>query len=123
MLEKFHGPIRSIVIRLQHENRQISQPLLGFRAVCVSIDSYGSDVLSAYEAANGFTSLINLDITHVFVNEELLEAHANFIVRCRLTRILRSHSWTNDNVFLGDLVQVYGNMVIKKKGSGYPPGK
>lgn len=80
MFEPRHGPTRSMFISLRHENPQISLPFLAIRAIRVSNDLYGSDIISAYEPAKGLMRPINLDNPPFPVDDEILEAHANFLV-------------------------------------------
>lgn len=92
MLEPRHGPIRSIFIGLRHADLDVPLPVLALRAVRVSNDLYGSDVISAFETAKGFTRPVLSDASPVPVDLELIKAHANLAARRKLTRILRLHS-------------------------------
>lgn len=121
MLEPRHGPIRSIFIRLRHASPTEPLPVLALRAVRVSNDIYGSDVISAYEAAKGYTRPINSCMPPVPVDHELVEAHSNLVARRKLTRILRSHSLTEHNFRLGDLVEVYQKRGKQKRGKWSSP--
>lgn len=72
MLEARHGPIRSIFIRLCHANPTTSAKILAIRAVRVSNDLYGSDVVSAFEAAKGHTRPVLSTDSPVPLDPELL---------------------------------------------------
>ena len=121
MLEPRHGPIRSIFIRLKNSSPDTSQKILALRAVRISNDLYGSDVISAYEAAKGYTRPVNSEVPPVPVDAELLEAHANLVARRKLTKILRSHSLSEKDFRPGDLVQVYVKRGKEKRGRWLSP--
>lgn len=84
LLEPLHASIRFIYIRLRHTEPSLSSRLLAIRAVWVSNDLYGSDFVSAYEAAKRFTCPIHPDFPPVPVDQQLLEAHANLHARRKL---------------------------------------
>lgn len=121
MLEPRHGPIRSILIRFRHAHPETPLPVLELRAVGVSNDLYGSNVVSAYEAAKKYTRPVHSNVPPVPVDNDLLEAHANLAARHKLTRILQSHSLAEHNFHLGDLVQVYQKRGQQKRGKWLSP--
>lgn len=121
MLEPRHGPIRFTFIRLRHASPETLVQVLALRSVRVSNDLYISDVISAYEAAKGYTRPIHPYVSPVPVDRELLEAHSNLVARRKLTRILRLHSLTDQNFRLGDLVQVYQKQGHQKRGKLLSP--
>lgn len=120
-MEPRHGPIRSIYIRLRHAQQKTTNDIHALRAVRVSNDLYGSDVLSAYEADKGYTRPVNPEIPPVPVDEELLEAHANLIARRKLMRILRSHSLSTQDFRVGDLAQIFSKRGKEKRGRWLSP--
>ena len=58
-LEAKHGEIRSIYLRLKHANPGTDPRSLAHQSVTVSNDLYGSDTVSAFELAKGFTKPID----------------------------------------------------------------
>lgn len=72
MLEPRHGPIRSIYLRLRHASPNASTRVLALRDVRISKYLYGSDVISSFEAAKGFTSPVKPDVLPIPVDAELL---------------------------------------------------
>lgn len=121
MLEPRHGPIRSIFIRLRHAFPGEFPQSLAIHAVRISNDLYGSDVISAFEAAKGYSRPINPDVPPAPVDAEMLEAHANLVARRKLTKILRSHSLEENEFRTGDLVQIFMKRGHEKRGRWLSP--
>lgn len=121
--EPLHVPFHPVFIRFQHANPKIWPPVFAIRAFGVPNNLYVSGVISAYEAAKGFTHHISSDTYFAPVDEELLGVHAILVARRRLTRTLRSHSFTNDNFRPGDLEHVFQENGHQKREKWLSPGK
>lgn len=89
-----HGPIRSIFIRLRNADPTCDPHVLAIRAVRIYNTLYGSDVMSAFEAAKGYNHPLSAGSSPVPVDAELSETHDNLLTHRKLTRILRSYSFT-----------------------------
>lgn len=92
ILEPRHSPIRSIFILLCNLEHDTSPQILEIRAVRMSKDLCGCNVLTAFEAAKGFTRPINSSNFVEPIDDSLREAHAHLVARRKFTPILRSHS-------------------------------
>ena len=73
-LEPKHGIIRSIFLRLKHSSPDTSISLLALRAVTISNDLYGSDIMSSFDIAKGFFKPIVENIAPILVEQELITA-------------------------------------------------
>ena len=58
-IEPKNRTIRSIFLRIKNENPKISDELASVRSIRISNDLYGSDTLSSFEMARGFTKPIH----------------------------------------------------------------
>lgn len=123
MLELRHGPIRFIYIRLRHDDPDTSPAVPAVRAVRISNDLYGSDIRSACEADKGHSCPIDSDISPGLVDKELLKAHIHIIAHCKLTRIIRSPSLKENDIRIGDLVQVFIKRGHQKRRRWLSPRK
>lgn len=73
-LQPKHGVIRSIFIRLLNQNPNSNKSILALRAVSISNYVYGSDVMSAFELAKGFSKPLIENSAPEFVSQELVHA-------------------------------------------------
>lgn len=88
-IEPRNRTIRSMFLRLKNAEPDLSDNLHAIRAIRISNDLYGSDTLSAYEMAKGFTKPLCVDQKPRPVDEELRNAHDELIAKRKLTLILR----------------------------------
>lgn len=119
MLESKHGVIRSIFSRILNEDESNST-LAALQAVRISNDLYGSDILSSFEMAKGFSRAI-FDGTVTTIPSDLVDAKLQLDARGKLTRIIRSKSVSNDIVSVGDLVEVFVKSGHEKCGRWFAP--
>lgn len=71
-LEPKHGFIRSIIIRLKNALLDTSKSILELRAVTISNDLYGSDVMSELELAKGFSkSLLDYNTLEMEIGDRI----------------------------------------------------
>lgn len=81
--------IRSIFLRLLSEF-SINARLCALQAVRISNDLYGSDVLSSFEMAKGFTRPSRAWSSALKVDQGIIDAQLQLEAKRRLTKILRS---------------------------------
>ena len=106
-LEPKHGVIRSIYLRLKHASPDTDPKVLAHQAVIVSNDLYGSDTVSAFELAKGFTKPVDSSVPPFVLRQDLLDANESFMNKRRLNLILRSNVVSPPPIKIGDTVQVY----------------
>ncbi len=107
-LEPKHGVIRSIFIRLKaNADEDADLKLLAMQAVTISNDLYGSDTVSSFEMAKGFTKPISEFNEPIPIPEELISAHEELKAKRKLNLILRSHNFKLPPIKIGDMVQIY----------------
>ena len=116
-----HGVIRSIFLKLKHAEPDVSDELHAIRSVRMSNDLYGTDTLSAYEMAKGYTKPVIAGQLPIAVDDELQKAHEELIAKRKLTLILRSKVFPADSFKIGDLVQVFIKDGKAKRGSWSSP--
>lgn len=115
-IEPIHGAICLLFLRLQHASPTSSDAILAVRAARISNDLYGSDIMSAYEAANGFARPPAPGEKAIPVYDNLLLAHQELMARSNLTCILRAHSLKPFDFKRGYLVQIYVHHSHEKRG-------
>eukprot|EP00171_Calliarthron_tuberculosum_P001315 IDg1315t1 len=124
VLESKHRIIRDIYIRLKHQYGNDSDNLASVlvqRALRISNDLYGNDVMSANELAKGYTRPILTGQVPEIVPNELLEANSKLQAKRKLTLILRSKSTSSPPISIGDTVQVYIKRENEKRGKWSSP--
>lgn len=92
MLESKHRIIRSIFLRLKNANESTPIALLAYQATVISNDLYGSDTVTAFELAKGYTKPIESEKAVVPLPDDLRAAHDELVAKRKLNLILRSHS-------------------------------
>lgn len=120
-IEPRHRTIRSIFRRLKHSEPDTSESIHAIRAIHISNDLYGSDTLSAYEMAKGFTKPLCVNHKPIPVDDELRNAHDERIAKRKLTLILRSNVYSTDKFNVGGLVQFFIDDGKSKHGSCTSP--
>lgn len=117
VLESKHGIIRSVYLRLKATtDDQSNQNHLVYQAVRISNVLYGSDTMSAFEMAKGYTVPIIPGTAPHPVPDEILSAQQNLSAKRKLTLILRSQTQSVPSVSSGDLVQVFIKNGKEKRG-------
>lgn len=121
-LESKHNIIRSIFLRLNaSSDPQIPPELMAYRAIRISNDLYGSDVLSSFELAKGFTKPLDEKDGLNVISNDLIDAHDTIKAKRKLNLILRSNALTEPQVGVGDLVEVFIKRQHEKRGKWSPP--
>lgn len=90
-----HVTIRSIFLHLKIAEPEVSDATNAVRAIRISNDLYGSDTLSAYEMAKGFSKPLLADQRPLPVDKSLPLAHEELIAKVILTLRMRSNTYTN----------------------------
>ena len=106
VLESKYGVIRSMFLRLTSEG-SLSPKLADMQSVRISNDLYGSEILSSFEMAKGFSRPVTVSSQVVEIDPVLVEAKIQLEAKRKLTRILRSKATTNLHVSVGDLVEKF----------------
>lgn len=122
-IEPRHGTIRSIFLRLKSADSKTSDSLHAIRSIRISNDLYGSDTLSAFEMAKGYSKPLVANQRPIQVDAELQAAHDELIAKRKLTLIMRSNTFPSQSFKVGDLVQIYINDGKSKRGSWTSPRK
>lgn len=99
VLESKHCSIRPVFLRLQEHDKTLGLEMATQRAQRISIDLYGSDILSEFEMPHEFTKEI-VD-TSTPIDPELVEAQNTLAKNRKLTRILRSRVCHDMSVSVG----------------------
>ena len=120
VLESKHGVIRGIFLRLLNED-QSNAELAAVQAVPISNDLYGSDILSSFEMAKGFTKPVVSDAQARPLHPDLMNAQLQLEAKRKFTRILRSKAIDNTPVAIGDLIEVFVRHGKNKKGKWLSP--
>ena len=119
-IESKHGIIRSIFLRLRHANPDESAEVSAVRAVTISNDLYGNDVMSSFEMAKGFTKPVDSRSVKA-VPADILEAQDKLKARRKMALILKSKATKDVSFSVGDMVEVYSNTGMNKKGKWSTP--
>ena len=121
LLEPKHGVIRAIFLRLRNASPNSDIKLHAVTAVRISNEMYGTDTLSSFEIAKGYTKPVDNTILPQSTPQELLDAHHELKAKRKLTLMLRSQVSKDICVNAGDLVQVYIQKDKEKKGKWSSP--
>lgn len=105
-LESKHGIIRSIYLKLRVADPEGSSELHALRAVAVSNDLYGNDVMSSFELAKGFTKPV-ADGSVCTIPEDVVDAHNRLQAKRKLALILKSKATTEPHVATGDMIKIF----------------
>lgn len=119
VIESKHGIIRSIIIRLQHAQPERDNRRLALQVLSISNDLSGSDIISAFEMARGFSRPISNEIN--FIGQDIVDAQQTIQAKRNLTKILRSKAISDISIAPGDLVEVYVKDGKSKRGSWSSP--
>lgn len=82
-LESKHGVIRSIFLKLRNAEPDVSPELHACRAVAISNDLYGNDVMSSYELAKGYTKPVSEGGVKS-IPQEIVDAHEKLQAKRKL---------------------------------------
>ena len=131
-LESKYRVLRDIFLRLQQAHEQNTsiipdstqvdiQSLLIQQSFRISNELYGNDTLSAYEMEKGYTRPVCPSEIPKPVPKELLEAHDSFIVRRKLSKILKPKAVTERPVSTGHSVQIFVKLENQTRGKWLAP--
>ena len=95
--------------------------LMAYRAIRISNDLYGSDVLSSFETAKGFTKPCDDKNGINVISKDLINAHDTIKAKRKLNLILRSNSRTESQVGVGDMFEIYIKRQHEKRGKWSSP--
>lgn len=102
MLESKHNIIRSIFLRLSDAGN--NHKIAAMKAVNVSNDLYGNEILSSFELARGFNKPFQSSSQLKVIPNDLVTAQEQLQAKCKLTLILRSIATTELPIAVGDSV-------------------
>lgn len=97
VLESKHGVIRAIYLRLKSASPSSVPGLLAASAVRISNEMYGSETMSSFELAKGYTLPVDANGLPQVTPPELIQARDTLVAKRKLTLMLRSHA-TRDPV-------------------------
>lgn len=118
-LESKHTTLRSIYIRLNNADEKTDERTHIAMSFDISNQLYGSDLMSAYELAHGFSKpLLNQP---TILPQNLYDAHDELEPKRKLTRTLRSKPPQTRAVGPGDMVEVFIELPNQKRGSWSSP--
>lgn len=86
------------------------------RSLRISNDLYGSDTMSSFEMARGFTKPVLFVVPPKVIDHDLLKSHDELVARCKLNCILLSNFNFTKNSYIVDLIQDYLKHNTKKRG-------
>ena len=114
-IESKHGIIRSVFLKMKHAPPDVSHELLAMRAVSVSNDLYGNDLMSSFELAKGFTKpVIHRSITEI--PDDVVNAQIKLQAKRKLALILKSKATFEELISVGDMVETYNATGMNKRG-------
>lgn len=111
--------IRSIYLRLKTASPDTNVNILAYKSVAISNDLYGSDTVSAYELAKGFTKTLERRQSPCPLPQYLRNAHDELVAKRKLNLILRSHATSSPPIQVGDMVHVYIKRGLEKGVNGH----
>lgn len=91
------------------------------QAIAISNDLYGNDVMSAHELAKGYPWPIQSSQSPMLLPQQVYEAYQNLLAKRKLTLILRSKTFEELPISVGDTVPVYLKHQNRKRGIWSPP--
>ena len=125
-IESKHKVIRSIFLRLNESSDSGENSmnhvdrLEAIRAVHISNDLYGNDIMSAFELSHGYTNRI--DSGHARnISPDIMDAHEKLQAKRKLSLILRSRAPTEVPISVGDMVDVFLRTGMSKQGKWSTP--
>lgn len=89
--------------------------MLAIRAVSISNDLYGNDVLSSFEQAKGYTKPLNGN-SPKYIPDEIIEAQENLSAKRKMSIILKSKASIEEHISVGDMIEVYHKTGMNKRG-------
>lgn len=104
IVERKHGIIRNIFIRLKSIAPDTASEIHAFPAVQVSNNFYGLDVAIASELSKGFAKLFINEQVQNMLSDDVIKAREELIVKRKWTRILRSIAVNAPSVHVGEIV-------------------
>lgn len=119
VIESKHGIIRSIFIRLKADQPDADAATLAQKSIFISNNLYGSDIMSAYEMAHGFTRPLNGSVQKI--GDDIIDAQNTLEAKRKLTKILRTKSTHDTIISAGDLVEIFIKIGKQKRGKWSSP--
>lgn len=116
VLESKHCVIRSIYLQLRSAAPDFDKHLHCYQYVAISNELYGSDTVSAFELAKGFTKPVETDSVQRILPADVRYAHEELKAKRKLNLILRSHKSSTQPIKTGDMVQVFIKNTYEKRG-------
>lgn len=105
----------SIFFKLCQTNPTTKTSNLARRALTISNNLYGNNVMFCFEQANAFTKLVNGNIVSS-IPEDIIDAQQKLSGSRKLTKIPISKAIVEVHVSVGDMVEVYRSCGIYKGG-------
>lgn len=110
-----HSVIRSIYICLKDSAPDKDATILAQRAVKITNDLCGGDLMCSFELAKGYKRPLDSHAVNAEPNDGL-DAHQRHQTKQKLALILRSKSITIFHISPGDMVEVYSKGALGKRG-------
>ena len=96
------------------QDQTYSRETAAIKSVAISNEMYGNSIMSAYELAKGFSKPME-GVVHK-VPDEIAKAHEELQARRKLARILKSKSYPEPELAVGDMVEIYIHGKNNKRG-------
>lgn len=116
-VESKHGMLRTIFLKLMNASPEVDKEVLALRAISISNDLYGNDVMSSFEQSKGFTKPINGNAISA-IPEDIIDAEQKIAAKRKLALILKSKSVLEQYIKIGDMIEIYKPTGMDKKGYG-----
>lgn len=116
-IESKHNIIRSVYLRLKEAaGTDFAPKLAAQKAVSISNDLYGNDIMSAFELAKGFTNPVASKPQECIVPDDVRDARDKMQARRKLALILRSKAVQELPISVGDMVEIFQKREHEKRG-------
>ena len=102
-------------MKLVDANEDANKEVIALRAISISNDLHGNDIMSSFEQAKGFTKPLNGNSISS-IPEEITDAQQKLAAKRKLALILKSKSTVEQHVNVGDMIEVYKSTGMDKKG-------
>ncbi len=115
-IESKHSIIRSVFIRLMNTtNKRFTPEYCAIKAVSISNDLYGNNIMSAFEMSKGYTKSIEGN-SLIEISPEIEKAYVDIQARRKLANIMKSKSVKELPLTVGDSVEIYQKDPKQKRG-------
>ena len=102
-------------LKLTEAHPNVNEEVISIRAINISNDLYGNDVLSSFEQAKGYTKPIGGNTPNT-IPKDIIDAQEQLSAKRKLALILRSKATIEENISVGDMIEVYHKTGMNKKG-------